>query len=940
MLNKIIIFTCFSILYTISSFAQPGARDSLWERLTYINNVKSFSAHELEFLLNTESVNKQLSSRPDSTYAFLLMGIGHLYFEQGNYSKAAQYYRRAIDIVSSNSGKPWMNSDNLVVGYYRLNVVYDSLNRVSDEMKAIDSCITIARRRKIVDLFCLAAIYKKVEYLFDVGDYNNCISYATLCEMLGRQFAYSRGKKEYDYGMQYASKSLLWNVLAEITMKNYDVAEKLLNDKLEECKRTGNSSDLGTIYEQSAEVQMDKGKPQKALAYYNTALAIESKAGHDISCKGIVNNIGYLIYFKNFGDYERALYYFRKALTYSNKDKDEDELNAVETLNVLTNIGDVYAREGRYDSAFAYFRLALDQIKPGISETELLNSQFDVFARQKKIEYITTLLLDKGDALQQLYKIKGNGNAIKEAVRIYKLADQFFDRIRTEQSDPQSKLFWRSDSRRLYEHAIEACYDEHNAEDAFYFFEKSRAALLNDQLNEQRWLGEADIQKRTQVSRNIIKLNRATENMDRSSESYKEMENELFSNRQELERLAQAIKERDPLYYQSFIDTGVTTIREVQKKILSDHRALVEIFSGDSAVYVITVLAAGTDFKKLDKDVFDSISRAYISFVSNVSMLNGKFPEFAALSRQLYQLIFPNKKLPAGRIVISPDGQYFPFEALITNHTGQPVNYFLNDYIVSYTYSAKYLMNHFVDYTSNTSHVFLGIAPVRYPASMRLASLQGSDNSLSLVETGFNGAHNLVFADATRAGFMNRFSKYKIIQLYTHASDSGKNGEPVIYFADSSLNLSELLGEDKPATRLVVLSACETGKGRYYKGEGIFSFNRGFAALGIPSSITNLWSVDNRSTYRLTELFYKYLAKNMPVDMALQQAKIEFLKTGSKENQLPYFWAASVLIGKSNSLDLDRSLPWKEMAWLILALILIYLLIRFKRNNKVNFYSS
>ncbi len=47
-----------------------------------------------------------------------------------------------------------------------------------------------------------------------------------------------------------------------------------------------------------------------------------------------------------------------------------------------------------------------------------------------------------------------------------------------------------------------------------------------------------------------------------------------------------------------------------------------------------------------------------------------------------------------GRVIISPDGQYFPFEALITNKTGTP-DYFLNDYSVSYTFSAKYLMSQY-----------------------------------------------------------------------------------------------------------------------------------------------------------------------------------------------------------------------------------------------------
>ncbi len=93
------------------------------------------------------------------------------------------------------------------------------------------------------------------------------------------------------------------------------------------------------------------------------------------------------------------------------------------------------------------------------------------------------------------------------------------------------------------------------------------------------------------------------------------------------------------------------------------------------------------------------------------------------------------------------------------------------------------------------------------------------------------------------------------------ASDSSSRGEPVIYFADSALYLSELVGENKAATQLIVLSACETATGKEYKGEGVFSFNRGFAALGIPAAISSLWSVDNKSTYRITELFYKWLSQ-------------------------------------------------------------------------------
>ncbi len=184
----------------------------------------------------------------------------------------------------------------------------------------------------------------------------------------------------------------------------------------------------------------------------------------------------------------------------------------------------------------------------------------------------------------------------------------------------------------------------------------------------------------------------------------------------------------------------------------------------------------------------------------------------------------------------------------------------------------------------------------------------------------FGSETNFVWNRASKNNFLREFYKHKIIQLYTHASDSGSTGEPTIYFSDSLLLLSDLLPEGKPATSLIVLSACETATGKLYNGEGVFSFNRQFAALGIPSSVSNLWQIDNKSTYKITELFYKYVSKGLPLDIALQNAKKEFIK--SSDNKLPYFWAAPILVGQSNAIPLQKAFPWK---WLTAPVILLIL---------------
>jgi hypothetical protein len=91
--------------------------------------------------------------------------------------------------------------------------------------------------------------------------------------------------------------------------------------------------------------------------------------------------------------------------------------------------------------------------------------------------------------------------------------------------------------------------------------------------------------------------------------------------------------------------------------------------------------------------------------------------------------------------------------------------------------------------------------------------------------------------------------------------------------------------------------------------------------------VSNLWSVDDKSTYQLTELFYKYVARGMAIDLALQKAKMEFMQAAPRQNQLPYFWAAPILVGKSNILNLEQGMARKELILILLALALVIPLI-------------
>jgi hypothetical protein len=213
----------------------------------------------------------------------------------------------------------------------------------------------------------------------------------------------------------------------------------------------------------------------------------------------------------------------------------------------------------------------------------------------------------------------------------------------------------------------------------------------------------------------------------------------------------------------------------------------------------------------------------------------------------IYINSFSEYFLPAGRIIISPDGQYFPFEALTINGTDQPIKWFLEDYAVSYTYSARFLINDF-NSGQTSGRNFLGIAPVNYPSAFSLAALPGSDHSLNRIGDYFNNAVSRVALDASRRNFETIFAIQNYSTLH-HASDSSMNNEPVIYLPILLCIYPISLMKISRSPSLSCYQPVKQEKEKVYQGEGVFSFNRGFAALGIPAAITNLWSVDNESTY-------------------------------------------------------------------------------------------
>jgi len=105
-------------------------------------------------------------------------------------------------------------------------------------------------------------------------------------------------------------------------------------------------------------------------------------------------------------------------------------------------------------------------------------------------------------------------------------------------------------------------------------------------------------------------------------------------------------------------------------------------------------------------------------------------------------------------------------------------------------------------------------------------------------------------------------------------------------------------------TKLVVLSACDTGVGQVLNGEGVYGLRRAFVLAGAESLVMSLWPVNDYSTRQLMTNYYKNLKQGMGRGEALRQVQLDLLKRNGKLH--PFYWANFIQSGEWANLDGKR----------------------------------
>ena len=286
-------------------------------------------------------------------------------------------------------------------------------------------------------------------------------------------------------------------------------------------------------------------------------------------------------------------------------------------------------------------------------------------------------------------------------------------------------------------------------------------------------------------------------------------------------------------------------------------------------------------------------------------------PVFSKIHDKLHLIIIPHNQIC-----------YIPFELL--NRPGDK-NPLLTNFVISYNYAAGFLGNENAAAAVSPYQV-LAMAPFTGSGvnTGRLPSLPGSAAEIA----GLPG-QQLRGPAATKKAFLDLSGHYPVIHLATHAIANDPAGTYIEFYdgpgnPDSSHRLydQEIYTLDLSHTRLIVLSACETGNGKLVNGEGIVSLSRAFSYAGCASVITSLWKADDRATALILQRMHDYLQQGGSGDQALQKAKMDYLSNPDipAQEKLPFYWAHLAYVGNRNPVTAAH--PSTAVAVLIISLLL------------------
>ena len=633
-------------------------------------------------------------------------------------------------------------------------------------------------------------------------------------------------------------------------------------------------------------------------------------------------------------------------------------------------IGEHHFRKLNYDSALFCYQEGLKAAVKGFDSNDVSTNPSE---GQIGFNYfISELLTKKASALKSKSLIDEDRALLGQSMDCLLLAERLVSLQRNSLDLEAAKWAFLDEQYDLYENILSTLHEgtaffqkDTVHQLAFRYFEQSKARSLADALTQAEFSNQITAQDSlfrilNELKRQLFStqdlINREL-HATADSENLLKLRENIVQLDQKIQACKLAIEESHPGYFRAKYGYQNPSISEIQNLLREKRQVLIEFFWGNESVYAIGVGEKHVVFKKIG--AVDSIA----SVVNNVlfhlhpdksSMSVEAFDLYSTNAFKLYTILiepFASLLTDINRIQIIPDGAIgqVPFEILLEGKAeSKQVNYLalkylIKSYAVGYAYSSSMLLDRESRRrSSHPSMLAVGFSGNQTfnGSSLKLRDIEGTEQELKALENRFESGRFLTDEDATEYNFKSIAPGFDIIHLAVHGMGDVQNDFAAsLYFTspasgdeDGELHAYELYGLKLKAF-LAVLSSCESGLGRGYKGEGMISMASAFTYSGCENTLMSLWQVNDQASIELIDNFYSNLLDGESIDDALRKSKLSYLEKADELTADPKIWAPLVAYGTLDGLKLnDRSSIYLVAGGITILAILVLSFRRLKRS--------
>ncbi len=883
---------------------------------------KAISFHNKALNIWPEILGEQ-----DSNIATTYNNLGNIYYTTGHYEEAISFHNRALSIWLRVSGG---KHPNLANSYNNLGNIYSILGDNEEAIKLYGKALNID-----LEVFgekhpYIAHSYNNLgDVYMKIGDYEKAISCLNKALNI---YLKALGEKHH-----YAANS--YNILGYVYggIGNYEKAisclEKALNIRLnvfDEKHPTLADSyiALGLTYNET-------GDYEKAISYLNKSLDIlidvfdEKHSFVAIS----YNNLG-LTYYET-GDYEKAISYFNKASDIF-IDVFDEKHNSLATS--YGNIGLAYNGMGNYEKAINYYNKALD-IWLGIFDKkhssvmlcyENVSITYEESHNYKIADSLWHITIPQNiEHLQKTYLFLSEKQRIKYLKTLNKTYNNFYSFTTNHGTDNTKEL-------------------------AANLLLNTKALDLDYSLNTRKLIKQINDDSLSNTSRELTIINNQLAKAETmSEEELKKIGWDITEKREKQEKLAFQMLQHPEL--RKKLNPETIEWQDIQNHLEVDEATIdfMDIYDRKDStwVYYAIITTKNTVNPEFIRIVDDNTLDTYLASRKNFPRYLTETFDNSNFYEQLWRPLIPHLKgiktihlSPAGRLhnvafeaLLNEDKQYLSdkyefryYSAMrdLLKEKQKAVKYESAvligniDYDLSYNTPKEEILEEKegrsirsgFDSLPGTREEIYNLDSICRELDIKTIILEGQYPTEDTISYFIRDKAPSIYHFATHGGFLSPPDALDLhiegISGRLRTSDNplqrsllvlhGGNyrwakNEPAIRSngEDGILTALEVTGLDLQNTNLVVLSACETAKGKVYNTEGVFGLQRAFKLAGVDNVIASLWNVDDETTKELMIRFYtNLLEKKMEVATALREAK----KSMREDDYQPKDWAGFILI--------------------------------------------